>query len=507
MTLPGVIKQLTSLKPNKASGPDQIPPWFLKEYAHEIGAILTLIYQASIDSGIVPSRWKYANVCGVFKGGQKSNPCNYRPISLTCIASKVLEHIVHSHVMKHLDSHRILTEVQHGFRAKRSTVTQLIITIHDLAKTLQDNKSVHAAILDFIKAFDKVPHQRLLRKLEYYGIRENLLKWFESFLIGRTQSVICDGSQSKSIMVTSGVPQGTVLGPLLLLLYVNDLPANLQSSVRLFADDALLYGIISNEVDCNRLQADLFKLERWQDRWKMKFNPSKCKIICISTKKSPPLKKYVFCGSELDQVDSVSYLGVTLTNNLKWSQHVSSVSGKASKVLGSIKRNFWNCPRSVKGIAYTTLVRPKLEYGCEAWDPHFKKDISSLERVQRKAARFCLNNYQPTDSVTGMLRDLGWFSLETRRTIARSNLMYKVCHGTVDIDKNSYLRPHSNCRVKTRSSHDYKLLDINATKDIYFYSFFPRTLRMWNKLPKGIVESNSLETFKTNISKYFIERF
>ena len=122
VTLPGVIRQLTSLKPNKASGPDKIPPWFLKEFAHEIGPILTAIYQVSIDSGIVPSRWKYANACGVSKGGQKSNPCNYRLISLTCIADKVLEHIVHSHVMKHLDSHRILTDEKHGFRAKRSTV-------------------------------------------------------------------------------------------------------------------------------------------------------------------------------------------------------------------------------------------------------------------------------------------------------------------------------------------------------------------------------------------------
>ena len=250
-------------------------------------------------------------MCGVFKCDQKPNPCNYRPISLTCIASKVIEHIVHSHAMKHLDSHRIFTDVQRGFRGKRSTVTQLLITIHDLAKTIQDNKFIHAAILDFSKAFDKVPHQRLLSKLEYYGIRENLLEWFESFLIGRNQSVICDGSQSKSIMVTSGVPQGTVLGPLLFSFFVNDLPANLQSSVRLFADYALLYGIISNEDDCNRLQADLFELERWQDRWQMKFNPSKCKIICISTKKTPPLKKYVFCVSELDQVDSVSYLVVS----------------------------------------------------------------------------------------------------------------------------------------------------------------------------------------------------
>ena len=167
----------------------------------------------------------------------------------------------------------------------------------------------------------------------------------------------------------------------------------------------------------------------------------------------------------------MSYLGVTLTNNLKWSQHVSSVSGKASKVLGLIKRNFSNCPRSVKEIAYATLVRPKLEYGCEVSDRLFNKDISSLECVQRKAARFYLSNYQPTDSVTGMLMDLDWFSLETRRTIARLNLMYKICHGTVDIDKNSYLRPHSNCRVKTRSSHDYKFLDIKATKVVYFYSF------------------------------------
>ena len=247
---------------------------------------------------------------------------------LTCIASKVLEHIVYSHVMKHLDSHQILTDVQLGFRAKRSTVTQSITIAHDLGQTIQDNKSVHAAILDFSKAFDKVPHQRHLHKLEYYDIRENLLKWFESFLTGRTQSVV-------PIMVSSGVPQGRVLGPLLFLLYVNDLPETLQSSVILFADDALLYGSISREEDCDKLQADLFEMEYWQDRWQMKFNPSKCKIVCISTKKSPPLKKYVFCRSELGEVESVSYLGVTLKKNLKWSQqHVSSISGKASKVLG-----------------------------------------------------------------------------------------------------------------------------------------------------------------------------
>lgn len=146
-----------------------------------------------------------------------------------------------------------------------------------------------------------------------------------------------------------------------------------------------------------------------------------------------------------------------------------------------------------------------MKYGCQRWDPQFIKDISSLERVQRKAARFCLDNYQPTASVTGTLRDLGWSSLESRRTIARLNLVYKICHGIVDIDQNSYLRSHTNCGAKTRSSHNYEFLNANAIKDVYFYSFFPHTLRMWNKIPKDIVESDSLETFKTKISKYFAE--
>ena len=213
ITIPGVIKQLQSLKPYKASGPDEIPPWFLKEYATEIDPMLAAIFQTSIDSGCTPSKWKHANVCGVHKNGPKSDPANYRPISLTCISSKVLEHIIHSHVMKHLEQHAILTDVQHGFRARRSTVTQLILAIHDMAKTIQDNKSIHAVVLEFSKAFDKVPHKRLITKLQYYGIHGSLLCWFESFLTNRSQTVVREGKHSYPTQVTSGVPQGTVLGP------------------------------------------------------------------------------------------------------------------------------------------------------------------------------------------------------------------------------------------------------------------------------------------------------
>ncbi|XP_022795610.1 zinc finger protein OZF-like [Stylophora pistillata] len=193
---------------------------------------------------------------------------------------------------------------------------QLILTLHDLAKAIQSS-SIHAVVLDFAKAFDKVPHTRLLRKLHHYGIQGPLLIWLESFLTHRFQSVACEVQTSNQLPVTSGVPQGTVLGPLLFLLYINDLPDNVQSTIRLFADDALLYGVIASDADCDLLQSDLHRLESWQHYWQMEFSPSKCKIVTISHKINPAQRKYVFCGVELEQLDSFPYLGVTISNKLK----------------------------------------------------------------------------------------------------------------------------------------------------------------------------------------------
>ena len=496
----GVAKQLSLLKPNKASGPDAIPPWFLKEYADEIAPILTEIYQDSIECGTVPSRWKSANVCGIFKKGKKSDPSNYRPISLTCIASKVLEHIVHSHVMKHFDYHNVLTDCQHGFRSKRSTELQIILTIHDIASSLQQNKSIHAAVLDFTKAFDKVPHQRLLKKLEHYGIRGNLLSWMESFLTKRVQTVVCEGATSSASPVTSGVPQGTVLGPLLFLTYINDLPNGLTSKVKLFADDTLLYGMVVDDSDCDKLQDDLSKLEHWQHLWQMEFNPSKCNIICISTKQKPPKRKYTFCGSVLEQVDSTSYLGITINSKLKWSHHISSISSNASKSLGLIRRNLWNCPRKVRETAYTSIVRPKLEYASASWDPYYKKDVSTLEKVQRKAARFCLQNYNRTASVSDMIAKLEWDTLEKRRKKNRLTLMYKLSHYLVDINPEEYLIPNTESR--TRNSHSFKYRIPKVSKDVFKYSFFPRSISEWNSLPSELVNTKSLAKFKFKLDNH-----
>ena len=276
-----------------------------------------------------------------------------------------------------------------------------------------------------------------------------------------------------------------VLGPLLFLAYINVLPDTLHSSIRLFADDALLYSLISGSPDCDQLQEDLHKLEIWQEKWQMKFNPGKCKMLCISTKKNPPQTKYMFCNSELECVDSLSYLGITFNKKLKFSEHVSNTANKASKVLGMAQRNFWNCPQTVRETVYTTIIRPKLEYASVAWDPHYKKDIRTLEMVQRKGARFCLQNYSSQASVTEMLDKLGWKSLEQRRMDGRLLMMYKLSHNLVDLNIDQYLLPHPESR--TCGSHPLKYQISKAMKDVFKYSYFPRIIKEWNKLPHNIV--------------------
>ena len=202
----------------------------------------------------------------------------------------------------------------------------------------------------------------------------------------------------------------------------------------------------------------------------MQFTPSKCKVLCISNKRSLPVKKYTFCGVKLEQVEDITYLSIMLTSKLKWDQHVSTVSSKASKVLGVVRRNLHHCPRLVRETAYKILVRPTLEYGSAAWDPYYKKDIQKLERVQRKAARFCAGNYNPYAGVTEMLQELNWETLATRRKTARLSLMYKLSQNLTDFSVAAHLKPNNERR--TRGSHAFRFVVPRAKKDIFKFSFF-----------------------------------
>ena len=280
----GILKQLKNLNPNKASGPDSIKPKVLKELAEGIAPILTIIFRRSLETGEVPSDWRKAIVSPVFKKGERYKAENYRPISLTCICCKFMEHIITSHIMKHADKHNILYPLQHGFRSKRSCESQLIEFVDDITRNMSEGKQTDILVMDFSKAFDKVSHSLLVHKLDHYGIRGDLNRWVLNFLSHRQQAVVVDGESSKFIDVESGVPQGSVLGPALFLFYINDMPDGIKSTVRLFADDTIAYLTISSDKDTQDLQKDLDKLAAWESTWKMSFHPDKCNVLTIRMK-------------------------------------------------------------------------------------------------------------------------------------------------------------------------------------------------------------------------------
>lgn len=500
----GIEKLLSELDINKATGPDNIPCRILRAGASALAPVLQVIFSQTLESGEIPLDWLLANVTPIFKSGDRTLPVNYRPVSLTSVPCKILEHIIHRHIMDHFDRHDILTDAQHGFRPKRSCETQLLETTHDISQSLNDSKirQVDAIVLDFAKAFDKVPHQRLLSKLDFYGIRGPILHWIKTFLTTREQRVVLDGTQSSPISVTSGVPQGTVLGPLLFLSYINDLPLSLTSTTRLFADDSLVYRPIIDRNDCLRLQDDLTALEDWEAKWQMTFRPDKCHHIRFTRSSKPITFTYRLHDTILNTVRSHKYLGVHISADMRWNTHVGSTRARAYGALGFLRRNLSGCNADIKTLAYKTLVRPHLEYCDTVWDPHTHNNINKLEAIQNKAARWIRRDYRHTTSVTLLKQSIKLDPLATRRQIHRQQMLYKITNNLVDINKDTYL--HSSNIRSTRGSHNLKYHTYQASTDIFKYSFFPRSIQEWNHLPSHVVNSPTLDTFRNRITNHYI---
>ena len=286
--------------------------------------------------------------------------------------------------MDHVDHHEILKFFQHGFRAKHSCETQLINTIEDLANGLDHQQQLDLLILDFSKAFDLVGHQRLLHKLHYYGIRNTTLTWISGWLTGRTQKVVVDGESSGEAAVISGVPQGTVLGPLMFILYINDIDNETSSSIRLFADDCLLYRTVSCTGDASELQRDLKQMCRWADLWQMNFNATKCHVLSLTKNTQPLMFPYTIGGQQLQHVTHHPYLGVELADDLSWGPHLDKMIPKAQRTLNLLRRNLSDCSQNTKDVANNTLVRPVLEYASTSWDPYQANHIHRMENVQRR---------------------------------------------------------------------------------------------------------------------------
>ncbi len=226
----------------------------------------------------------------------------------------------------------------------------------------------------------------------------------------------------------------------------------------------------------------------------MEFNASKCYIMKISNKQDPPSAKFTFCGQVLEEVKSHPYLGVELDHRLKWDVHRNKVIKKANKTLGFLRRNLWFCNKEIKTATYEMLVRPSLEYSSVVWDPYYRNDIQKVEMTQRRAARFCMNDYGRQSSVSDMLAELSWDTLEDRRKYSRLHMMYKILNGMVGIDKDQYITLTRDNRC--RSSHSKKLQVLPARTNTYKYSYFPRTIRDWNQLPESTVTVTKIKAFK-----------
>ena len=317
------------------------------------------------------------------------------------------------------------------------------------------------------------------------------MKWINAFLCYRQERVVVNGVKSDWAPVVSGVPQGTVLGTLLFSLHINDITADIESEIRLFAE-------IKDKEDKLKLQRDIHRLGNWDRKWGMRFQPFKCNMMQMTRKHLNKIQaSYTLEGAVLENVDNIKYLGVTITNDLKWNTHISNICTKANRTLGFLRRTLFSCPQNVKEAAYKGMVRPILEYGSSVWDPHPDKLQVELEKVQNRAARFVTRNYvHETGSMTGILGQLKWESLKKRRKDNRLILLYKGLKGKAMI-------PTVDLIPKTRrgrNQHSLAFQIPSASKDVYKYSFFPQTIRDWNDLPKSLISSSELSD--DSVSKF-----
>lgn len=490
----GIRSIINKLKISSSCGCDGITTKFLKNTAEYSSLILERIFTQSLLTAVLPNDWLINRVVPLHKSGTTHDPGNFRPISLTSVPCKILEHVIYSHLIKFLQDNDFFTPAQHGFRKQYSCETQLLLFTNDLHISLDSGTITDCIFLDFSKAFDKVTHSLLLHKLSLLNIDSYVLAWIRSFLTNRSQYVSANNFDSSTTPVRSGVPQGSVLGPLLFLIYINDLPNNISSTMRLFADDCVIYRQISNNNDITTLQTDLTNVLNWCKLWQMELNVSKCKSMRIS-RNTTACPNYFLNSTVLDPVPSYKYLGVHITNNLSWKHHINSVTCKANRVLGFMRRNFYMAPVDLKKLLYITYVRPHLEYASSIWDPGNITLVNELESIQNRAVRFILSDYRRTASVTNMKSIINIPLLATRRKISRLVLFHKIYNNS--LLRSLLITPPSY--ISTRTDHAQKVAVPRFKTSTYSHSFLPKTCKDWNHLPQSVASITSPCSFKTSL--------
>ena len=510
-TVEDVKKKLDKLKPDKSPGPDSIHPKILHELSDVLAKPLTILFQKSLQESMVPEEWKKSNVTPIFKKGTKSSTSNYRPVSLTSVICKVMESLIRDKLMSHMCNNNLLNNCQHGFRTGRSCVTQLLDMMETWTNILDSYGSIDAIYLDFRKAFDTVPHERLLLKLHGYGIRGNMLSWIRQFLVGRTQRVVVNSEKSKWSPVLSGIPQGSVLGPTLFILYVNDMPDAIHSTLLMFADDTKIFRRINSLADCEELQKDLEQLKDWSVKWLLDFNSSKCKRLHMGP--NNPEFEYSLPEGEnstkLEQTTAEKDLGVWVDKQLDFSRHVEEQAGKANRILGMIRSSFTYLDTPTLRKLYTSLVRPHLEYANSVWNPLYLKDAHAIENVQRRATRLVpelqkeriYGRDKRKPDYVERLRILKLPSLFYRRARGDMIEVWKYLNDVYQVDQTMLKRDECS---STRG-HCHKLKKQHNRLKLRSHFFSQRVVTAWNNLPKEVAEASTLLTFKCKLDKAWEE--
>ena len=502
-----VKKHIKHLKSNASPGPDGVPAEFYKATASFISFPLSIIFNISIQTGELPSIWKHACITPVFKKGSPSDPTNYRPISLTCIACKLIEMGIKEALMNHLLQHKLISQHQHGFLSRKSTNTQLLECCADWNVAMNSHNNIDVIYLDFARAFDSVVHSKLLAKLSCYGIDPVLLSWICSFLSNRSQYVKVDKSYSSIQPVISGVPQGSVLGPILFVLYVNDIstlaPAGV--TIKLFADDTKLYTTFSGSIPVTCLQSCLTAIFDWSQLWQLKLSPSKCNVMHIKTNAQCSIYNqcvYHIGQTKLPVVDCITDLGVTYSDRLKFSPHVDKIVAKASLRAKLILRCFQSRDPVLLIKAFCVFVRPILEFSSVIWNPLLKQDIEKVESVQRRFTKRLQGLYNLPYATR--LSYLGLDSLHCRRTKADLSMCYKIINNHTCTQIASF--PTFSCNNKTRgNSRKLDKSHVSTVRDGHFFA--KRIVNVWNSLPDCIVLSKSVATFRHNVNKLHFSNY
>lgn len=492
---------LSSLDTSKSTGPDGIHPRILKETSSAIAPSLTRLFNMSLTRGVFPRQWKQANVAPVHKKDSKSQTSNYRPISLLSIAGKVLEKIVFKHVFNYFRDNFLLSIFQSGFTPGDSTVNQLVNLYHILCEALDKKKEVRIVFCDISKAFDRVWHRGLIYKLQRMGIRGVLLKWFINYLEDRYQRVVIKGQKSSLGKINAGVPQGSVLGPLLFLVYINDITNIVNNQIRLFADDTTLFITVDDPHEAAQsMNADLDKINEWANKWLVNFNAQKTKSMLVSRKLetvNPPL---FFNNVQIDEVENHKHLGIILNNKLSWYQHTDNIVTRARKKLDILHRMRYKLDRKSLETLYFAYVRPPLEYGDEVWSDCDDYCIENIEKVEIDAARIVSGAILRTPKRI-LYDELKWTPITERYKNHKLILFKKMMSDKAP----SYLcnmvpnRVRDNHRYPLRNGED--LVNVFGRTAKMYNSFLPYSIREWNKLPDNIKQYESLSSFKYALNK------